>query len=89
MGIDLQSETRILVGRLCAPSDPDRPWWWQCATTVTGNEITVAGMAATEGDALLAAAGTALQMRLTAGPGGEPDKTDMGAVGDDGQVFGG
>ena len=89
MGIDLQSETRILVGRLFTPSDPGRPWWWEFSTRVDGNEVTVAGMAPTESDAILAAAGSALQVRLAVTPGGEPDKTDMGAVGDDGQVFGG
>lgn len=64
MGIELQSETRIVIGRLCAPSDPERPWWWETSTKIGGSEITVAGLAPTESDAILAAAATALQVGL-------------------------
>jgi hypothetical protein len=63
MVIDPQSETRIVIGRLCAPSDPGRPWWWQSSMRVDGNEVTVAGFATTESDAVLEAAASSLQFR--------------------------
>jgi hypothetical protein len=68
MGIELQSETRIVIGRLCAPSDPERPWWWQSSTTIEGTDITVAGVARTESDAILEAAASTLQLRLATSP---------------------
>jgi len=66
MGMELQSETRIVVGRLCSPSDPERPWWWETWTKIDDREITIAGLAPTESDAILAAAGSTLQLRLRA-----------------------
>jgi hypothetical protein len=66
MGVELQSETRIVVGRLCAPSDPERPWWWETSTTVDDKDVTIAGLARSESDAILAAAGSSLQIRLAA-----------------------
>ena len=70
MVIDPLSETRIVIGRLCAPSDPGRPWWWQSSMKVDGNEVTVAGFATTESDAVLEAAASSLQFRAatTSGP---------------------
>lgn len=63
MVIEPQSETRIVIGRLCAPSDPERPWWWQSSMKVEGNEVTVAGFATSESDAILEAAASSLQFR--------------------------
>jgi len=63
MGIELESETRIVVGRLQAPTDPDRPWWWQSSTTVDGTELTVAGFARSESDAILEAAASTLDLQ--------------------------
>ena len=68
MVIDDQSETRIVIGRLCAPSDPERPWWWQSSMTVGGNDVTVAGFAMTESDAILEAAASSLQFRSATTP---------------------
>lgn len=62
MGIELQSETRIVVGRLCDPTDPDRPWWWQSSTKGDGVDLTVAGFAATESDAILQAAASTIDL---------------------------
>jgi hypothetical protein len=62
MGIELQSETRIVVGRLCDPTDPERPWWWQSSTKVDGVDLTVAGFAATENDAILEAAARTIDL---------------------------
>ncbi len=68
MVIDDQSETRIVIGRLCAPSDPERPWWWQSSMKVEGNEVTVAGFATSESDAILEAAASSLQFRSATTP---------------------
>ena len=57
-----------MIGRLCAPSDPARPWWWQSSTKSGGRDITVGGMAPTESDAILAAATTAIELRLGSEP---------------------
>jgi hypothetical protein len=79
MGIELESETRIVVGRLCSPTDPDRPWWWESSTKLDGVDITVAGFARTESDAILEAAASTLDLRaaldqaLTVASPGEPD----------------
>ena len=62
MGIELESETRIVVGRLPAPTDPDRPWWWESSTTVDGSDLTVAGFARSESDAILEAAASTLDL---------------------------
>lgn len=64
MVIEPRSESRIVIGRLCAPSDPERPWWWETSMQVDGKEITIAGLALTENDAIMAAAGSTLQVRL-------------------------
>lgn len=64
MGIELQSETRIVVGRLTTPGDPARPWWWQASIMIEGNDLTIGGMAASESDAILEAAAGALELRL-------------------------
>lgn len=58
----MTSETRILIGRLCAPSDPQRPWWWQSSTTVDGTELIVGGFAATEQAAILEAAASTIDL---------------------------
>ena len=63
MGIELESETRIVVGRLPAPTDPDRPWWWESSTTVDGTQLTVAGFARSESDAILEAAASTLDLQ--------------------------
>jgi hypothetical protein len=63
MGIELLSETRIVVGRLGAPADPDRPWWWESSTKGDGVEMIVAGFARTESDAILEAAASTLDLR--------------------------
>jgi hypothetical protein len=68
MVIDDQSETRIVIGRLCDPSDPARSWWWQSSMKVGGNEVTVAGFATTENDAILEAAASSLQFRSATTP---------------------
>jgi len=62
MGIELESETRIVVGRLQAPTDPDLPWWWESSTILDGAELTVAGFARTESDAILEAAASTLDL---------------------------
>ena len=64
MGIELQSQTRIVIGRLAAPSDPARPWWWQSTTTVDGGELILGGFAATENDAILEAAARTIDLRV-------------------------
>ena len=64
MVIEPRSESRIVIGRLCAPSDPERPWWWETSMQVDGKEIAIAGLALTENDAIMAAAGSTLQVRL-------------------------
>ena len=63
MGIEFVSQTRIMIGRLAAPSDPDRAWWWQSATTIEGVETTIGGFAATENDAILEAARSTISLR--------------------------
>lgn len=63
MGIELESVTRIVVGRLPAPTNPDRPWWWQSSTNVDGAELTVAGFARSESDAILEAAARTLDLQ--------------------------
>ena len=63
MGIELESVTRIVVGRLVAPTDPERAWWWQSTTILEGTELIVAGFAPTENDALLEAAARTLDLR--------------------------
>ena len=68
MVIDDQSDTRIVIGRLCDPRDPERPWWWQSSMRVGGTEVTVAGFATSENDAILEAAASSLQFRSTATP---------------------
>ena len=68
MVIEPQSETRIVIGRLCAPSDPSRPWWWESTMKVDGSEVTVAGFATTENDAILEAAASSLQFRAATTP---------------------
>ena len=42
-----------MIGRLAAPTDESREWWWQSATTIEGVETTIGGFAATENDAIL------------------------------------
>ena len=64
VGIELESETRIVIGRLRAPSDPARPWWWQSSTKLDENEIIMAGLACSENDAILEAAARTMQLRL-------------------------
>ena len=63
MGIELESETRIVIGRLGAPRDPELPWWWQSSTKIDGVDHTVAGFARTESDAILDAAARTLDLR--------------------------
>ena len=58
----MTSETRILIGRLCAPSDPERPWWWQSSTTIDGAELIVGGFAPTEQAAILEAAASTIDL---------------------------
>ena len=52
-----------MIGRLAAPSDPARAWWWQSATTIEGVETTIGGFAATENDAILEAARSTISLR--------------------------
>ena len=59
----LESETRIVVGRVAEPGDPALPWWWQSTTTIRGAELTAGGYAATESDALLQATATTLDLQ--------------------------
>ena len=68
MVIDDQSETRIVIGRLCDPRDPERPWWWQSSMKVEGTEVIVAGFATSESDAILEAAASSLQFRSATTP---------------------
>jgi hypothetical protein len=68
MVIDDQSETRIVIGRLCDPSDPARPWWWQSSMKVEGSEVTMAGLALSESDAILEATASSLQFRSATTP---------------------
>jgi len=63
MGIELESETRIVIGRLRAPTDQGRSWWWQSSTTVDGADVTVAGFARSENDAILEAAASTIDLR--------------------------
>ena len=63
MGIEFVSETRIMIGRLAAPTDESREWWWQSATTIEGVETTIGGFAATENDAILEAARSTITLR--------------------------
>jgi hypothetical protein len=63
VGIELESETRILVGRLREPANPDMPWWWQASTTIDGAELIVAGFARTEPEAILEAAASTIDLR--------------------------
>ena len=72
MGIEFDSETRIVIGRLSAPSDPAWPWWWQSSTKVDGVDITMAGFARTESDAILEAAARTIDLRLTDPPRPKP-----------------
>lgn len=62
MGIELEYETQIVVGRLTEPSDPSRSWWWQSSTKVDGGDITVAGFARTQSDAILEAAARTIDL---------------------------
>jgi hypothetical protein len=62
------SEIRIVVGRLSAPADEDRPWWWQSSWKVEGVEFTVAGLARTESDAILEAASRTLDLHVAPEP---------------------
>ena len=59
----LESETRIVVGRVAEPGDPTRPWWWQSTTTIQGAELIVGGYAASESDALLQATASTLDLQ--------------------------
>lgn len=68
----LGSETRIVVGRVAEPGDPAQPWWWQSSTTIQGAEVTVAGYAATESDALLMATATTLDLQAAYAGAREP-----------------
>ncbi len=70
--IELQSEIRIVVGRLSEPADEDRPWWWQSSWKVEGVEVTVGGLARTDSDAILEAAARTLDLHVTAEPDPEP-----------------
>jgi hypothetical protein len=63
MGSQLESETRIVIGRLAAPTTESRAWWWEASTTVEGAEVTVAGFAETENDAILEAAARSIELR--------------------------
>ena len=63
----LESETRIVVGRVAEPGDPARPWWWESTTNIQGAEVTVAGYAATETDALLEATASTLDLQAAYG----------------------
>jgi hypothetical protein len=58
----LESETRMVIGRLIEPTDPARAWWWESTTTIHGAELTVAGYAASESDAILEAAASTLDL---------------------------
>ena len=62
VGTELQSETRILIGRLCTSTDPARPWWWQASTTIDGAEMFVGGFALTERQAILDAAASTIDL---------------------------
>jgi len=68
----LESETRIVVGRVAEPGDPTRPWWWQSTTKIQGAEATVAGYAATESDALLQATASTLDLQAAYAAAREP-----------------
>jgi hypothetical protein len=68
VGIEFQSETRIMIGQLAAPTDPSRSWWWQSTTTLEGVETTIGGFTATENDAILEAARSTISLRSQARP---------------------
>jgi hypothetical protein len=67
----LESQTQIVVGRVAEPGDPARPWWWE-STTTKGAEVTVAGYAATENDALLEATASTLDLQAAYAASREP-----------------
>ena len=69
MGIEFVSQTRIMIGRLAAPTDPTREWWWQSATTIEGVATTIGGFAPTENDAILEAARSTIILRSGDRPG--------------------
>ena len=71
---ELQSETRILIGRLCTSSDPARPWWWQASTTIDGEEMFVGGFALTERQAILDAAASTIDLGWHGGAEAEAPK---------------
>ncbi len=76
MGIELESETRIVIGRLAAPSDPARAWWWQSSTFRDGVEIIMGGLAPTENDAILEAAAKTIDLRAAVPPPPPPDSNN-------------
>jgi hypothetical protein len=68
----LESQTKIVVGLVAEPGDPALPWWWQSTTTIQGAEVTAAGYAATESDALLEATATTLDLQAAYAAAREP-----------------
>ena len=69
---ELQSKTQIVVGRVAEPGDPARPWWWESTTVIQGAEVTVAGYAASESDALLEATASTLDLQAAYAAAREP-----------------
>jgi hypothetical protein len=73
MGFELEAETKIVIGRLAAPTSPDRAWWWQSSSIRDGTDVTIGGFAGTENDAILQAAASTIDLHAAVLPERPPD----------------
>ena len=76
MGFELESQTTIVIGRLAAPTSPDRAWWWQSSTTRDGADVTIGGFTSTENDAILQAAASTIDLHAAVLPAPAPASTN-------------
>ena len=76
MGFELESQTKIVIGRLAAPTSPDRAWWWQSSTTRDGADVTIGGFTSTENDAILQAAASTIDLHAAVCPRPRPVSTN-------------
>lgn len=76
MGFELEVETKIVIGRLAAPTSPDRAWWWQSSSIRDGTDVTIGGFTATENDAILQAAASTIDLHAVVLPERPPDSNN-------------